>query len=49
MVCYLDLDAPAINDERGHEAGDLLVQIARRSNLPLRAEDSSLRPAATSS
>ena len=44
-VCYLDLDGfKAVNDERGHEAGDLLlVQIARRIESSLRAEDLAFR------
>ncbi len=44
-ICYLDLDGfKPINDEFGHEAGDLvLVEIARRLQKMLRAADTIAR------
>lgn len=44
-VCYMDLDGfKAINDQLGHEAGDLLlVEVARRVNAVLRPGDAAFR------
>lgn len=44
-VCYLDLDGfKAVNDQHGHDAGDiLLVEVARRMQAQLRAGDTVAR------
>lgn len=44
-VCYMDLDGfKAINDQLGHDAGDLLlVEIARRVSAVLRPDDAAFR------
>jgi diguanylate cyclase (GGDEF)-like protein/PAS domain S-box-containing protein len=44
-VCYMDLDGfKAINDQFGHEAGDLLlVEVARRVSAALRPGDAAFR------
>lgn len=44
-VCYMDLDGfKAVNDQLGHEAGDLLlVEVARRVSAVLRPGDAAFR------
>lgn len=44
-VCYMDLDGfKAVNDQLGHEAGDLLlVEVARRVSTALRPGDAAFR------